>query len=188
VTEAPLTWRETRRRLAADRARLRDLLGVARGEGLRWLALHPSYVCVFLYRLSHHLHRGGHRHLARVFWYANVLMTGADISAPADLGEGLVIVSPAGIAVSGKAGRNLTLMPLAGMGSELGRRDDIGGGPGLPVVGDDVVLEPNCGVLGPIRIGHRARVGAAVAVTRDLPDDCVAEAHAPRVVPRPGPA
>jgi serine O-acetyltransferase len=184
VSPGPLPWSVTRARLRADRARLSGLLEAAQGAPPRFVSLHPSFVCVLLHRLSHHHFRAGRRHLARLFWHANVVITGADISPPADLGEGLVVMSPPGTAVSGKAGRNLTLMPLAGLGGEVGRRDDVGAGPGLPVLGDDVVMEPNCGVLGPVRVGSRVRIGAAVAVTQDVPDDTIAAAHRPRLVRR----
>lgn len=184
MTPQPLPWRVTRARLRADRARLVALLSAAHGGAPRSLWLHPSYICVLLHRLSHHFHRAGRRHLARLFWHANVLITGADISPPADIGEGFVVMSPAGVAVSGKAGRNLTLMPLTGLGGEVGRREDIGAGPGLPVLGDDVVIEPYSGVLGPVRVGNRVRIGAHVVLTRDVPDDTIAEAHRPKLVRR----
>ncbi|MGH7669592.1 MAG: hypothetical protein ACRENQ_08850 [Gemmatimonadaceae bacterium] len=119
--------------------------------------------------------------LARLVGQTNTFVTGADISSATDVGEGLVIVSPAGTALYGKAGRNLTVMPCAGFGGELaGRNDDIGGGPGFPVLGDDVVLEPHVGILGPCRIGDRARITAGTAIFHDVPPDAVAEGPRPR--------
>ena len=148
------------------------------------VVFHPSFLCALLHRLSHHFFRAGHRYVARFFWHLNVLLTGADISEPCDLGEGLVIVSPPGVAIMGKAGRNLTVMPCAGLGGELGRREDVGAGPGLPVLGDDVVLEPHCGVLGPVRIGHRVRLEAGTVVSEDVPDDTVISGPEPRFLRR----
>lgn len=178
-----LSWKQTRARLRADRRRLVALLESQHGHR-PLLIFHPSFICVLLYRLSNHFFRAGHRYLARFFWHLNVLITGADISAPCDFGEGLVIMSPAGIAMTAKAGRNLTVMPLAGLGGELGRREDVGAGPGVPVLGDDVVLEPHCGVLGPVRVGHRVRVCAVTVVTKDVPDDTVVEGPQPRYLRR----
>ena len=175
-----LKWNVTTSRTRQDYRRLRELLA-AGGAAPRFLVLHPSFVTVFLHRLSHHCFRNRHRFLARFFWHVNVIVNGADISPPADIDAGFVISSPAGVAVSGRAGVNLTLMPLAGLGGELGRRQDIGAGPGLPWLGDNVVLEPNSGVLGPVRIGHAARIGAAVIVTTDVPDGAIVIAQRPRV-------
>jgi serine O-acetyltransferase len=137
-----------------------------------------------LHRLSHHLYRAGHRYAARFLWHLNVLLTGADISEPAEIGEGLVVVSPAGTAIMCKAGRNLTVMPGAGVGGEIGRREDVGAGPGLPLLGDDVTLEPHSGVLGPIRIGDRVRVPAGVVLTQDVPTGAEIRGAAPRFVRR----
>ncbi len=171
-------------RLQADRARLREALGLASGRGSIGLRLHPSYVCVFLYRLSHKFDAGGHRHLARLSWLINVVLTGSDLSPGSDLGGGLLILSPPGVALAGKAGRNLTAMSLVGLGGELGRREDVGAGPGLPVLGDDVILEPRAGILGPVRIGDRVRASAGVIVTVDVPDDMVVDGPRVRFFPR----
>jgi len=184
MTPARLSWSETFARLRADRRRLAALLDSQQGCQPGTLLFHPSFVCVFLYRISHQFFRAGHRYLARVVWHLNSLLTGADIAAPADLGEGLVIMSPPGTAIMGTAGRNLTVMPCAGLGGEVGRREDIGAGPGLPVLGDDVILEPHCGVLGPVKVGHRVRVPAGIGLTQDVPDDMLVEGPRPRFLHR----
>jgi serine O-acetyltransferase len=179
-----LNWKQTLARLRADRERLSMFLGSLGCQNPRWLILRPSFLCVFLYRVSNHFYRRDHRYTARFFWHLNVILTGADISAPNDLEGGLLVVSPPGIAIMGKAGRNLTVMPCAGLGSELGRWEDIGAGPGLPVLGDDVTLEPHSGVLGPARIGNRVRIRAGIAVTCDVSDDTLVEGPRPRIIKR----
>jgi serine O-acetyltransferase len=176
------SWRATISKLKADRLRLAQLLW--REPPSFAICFHPSFVCVLLYRISHRLFEGGHKLLARFVAQFNELLTGADITPESDLDEGLVILTPPGTAICGKAGRNLTVMPCSGLGGEIGRRDDIGAGPGLPVLGDDVILEPHCGVLGPARIGNRVRVCAGVLVTRNVPDDSVAEGPPPRFLAR----
>lgn len=183
VPRVAMTWSETRRRLRVDRQRLRAHLVEQRGSATM-LFLHPSWICVVLHRLSHLAFRRGHRFVARFLWHLNMMATGADIAEPCELGEGLLIVSPPGTSIMGFAGKNLTVMPLAGMGSELGRREDVGAGPGLPVLGDDVILEPISGVLGPIRLGDRVRIAAITVVTRDVPPDTVVTGPAPKFVAR----
>lgn len=184
MTLERLSWKETFSRLRADRCRLAALLETQQGRPAGTLIFHPSFVCVFLYRISNHFFRAGHRWVARFFWHLNAILTGADISEPDDLGEGLVIISPPGTAIMGKAGRNLTVMPGAGLGGELGRWEDVGAGPGRPVVGDDVILEPHCGIMGPVRVGHRVRVAAGIGVTQDVPDDTLVEGPQPRFIRR----
>lgn len=46
---------------------------------------------------------------------------------------------------------------------------DIGGGPGLPVLGDGVVLEAGAIVLGSVRIGESARLGPRTITLKDVP-------------------
>src|SRR4029077_5620182 len=124
-------WKTTISRLKADRHRLPLLLSDWHEEV--GVYLHPSFICVVLYRISHHFFQTGHSVLARLIGHFNELLTGADISPASDIDEGLVVLTPPGTALYGKAGRNLTVMPCAGIGGEIGRRDDVGGGPGLPV-------------------------------------------------------
>jgi serine O-acetyltransferase len=183
MTDTPLTWAETRGRLRGDRDRLRQLGGSALdGAGLY---LHASYQCVLLHRLSHHCQRNGWPRLARLWWHLNTFLTGADISALANLGPGLVIPHPLGVAIAGTAGRNFTVMACSGLGSELGRREDVGAGPGLPMLGDDVWLEPHSGVMGPVKVGHRVRVCAGLPVACDVPDDTEVQWPPPRIVALP---
>jgi serine O-acetyltransferase len=181
-----LTWKQTCARLRVDHARLLLLLAARHPDPPRRAWLHPSFVCVFLYRISNYFYRSDHKWLARILWHANLLLTGADISEPADLGEGLVICSPAGVAIMGTAGRNLTVMACAGLGAELGRHEDIGAGPGFCLIGDDVTLEPHSGILGPVRAGNRVRVGAGIALTHDVPDDTIVQGPPPRFIRRGG--
>jgi serine O-acetyltransferase len=167
----PLTWSETVTRIRADRKRLLAMLAAQPGAATKAAFFHPSFICVLLYRISSHLFRSRHYLAARVFWQLSFVITGADISPAAELGEGLLILSPAGTALMGVAGRNLTVMPCAGIGGEMGNLEDIGAGPGLPLLQDDVILEPHTGILGPIRVGSRVRVHAGLVLTKDAPDD-----------------
>ena len=178
----PWTWSQTRQRLRADRARLRQHCAPeADGIGVY---LHPAFVCVLLHRLSHHCHRRGHRWLARLWWHLNTMASGADISAPADLGAGLLIPNPVGIAIAGRAGRNLTVMAGSGLGGELGRREDVGAGAGLPWLGDDVWIEARSGVMGPVRVGDRVRIRTGLPVASDVPDDTDVRWSPPTVAER----
>jgi serine acetyltransferase len=104
----------------------------------------------------------------------NSLVTGADIHPACDFGGGLLIPHPAALTASGNAGRNLTMMPLSGIGM-LPRDEDVGAGPGLPLLGDDVWLGAGCGVLGPVRVGDGARLQPGAALTRHVAPRSVVE-------------
>ena len=167
---AGVGWGETRRRMAEDRLRL--LTSLARDDARRGLPLicHPAHLCTVLHRMSHYFSCRGHRFVARLLWHLNVVLTGADIHPAADIGGGLLIPYPASISIAGNAGRNLTVMALSGIGGELNDQSDIGAGPGLPILGDDVYMAPHTGILGPIRVGHRVRIEAGSILTCPVPD------------------
>jgi serine O-acetyltransferase len=168
----PITWSETRAMLREDHRRLLPYVAAYEENLPAHAYTHPSFICVLLYRISSYFFHRGWKYRARLFWHLNCTLTGADIPPQANLGPGLVIVNPAGVSLMGKTGRNLTVMPCSGLGGEVGRREDIGGGPGVPVVGDDVTLEPFSGVVGPFRIGDRVRIPSCLGVSEDIPDDC----------------
>lgn len=180
----PIPWAETRARLARDRERLRSVLTRGTGPEIQSLFLHPGYLCVWLHRLAHHAARNGHRFLARIAWQLGIWITGADIHPHADLGPGLLIPYPAAVSISGKAGRDLTVMALGGVGGLLSKQEDIGAGPGHPVIGDGVYIGPHAGVLGPFTIGDGARIEAGCIVRQDLPAGQVVEPHPVRGLPR----
>lgn len=76
----------------------------------------------------------------------------------------------------------------SGCGGGSGLVTDIGAGPGLPVLGDGVVLEPGAMVMGPIRLGNRVIVGARCFVAKSLPDDAVVVPLEPRVLIQDNPS
>ena len=169
MDSAPLTWQETRRRLAEDRARIRSMLGNRYRQPPRVLLLDPCYQAALLHRVSHYFWRRGSGKLGRLVGQLNTLVTGVDINPQSDLQGGLWIPHPTGASIAGHAGRNFTLGPIAGVGMTPDVRD-VGAGPGQPVIGDDVVLAAWSGVLGPVRIGNGVWLHPACAAFRDFPD------------------
>ncbi|MBK8959366.1 MAG: hypothetical protein IPM80_13250 [Proteobacteria bacterium] len=174
-TPARHPWSDVCATLRVDLARLRQerLLRTPYTGGPAWFS--ASFLCVGLFRLSHYLYCARHTWLSRAVWHLNCLLTGADVSEPAEIGAGLVILHPTGTALMGTIGRNLTVMACAGIGGEVGRHEKVASWPGVPLVGNDVVLEPHSGILGPVIVGNRVRISAGACVTRAIPDDTVVE-------------
>ncbi|MAG56491.1 MAG: serine acetyltransferase [Planctomycetes bacterium] len=158
-----------------DRARLRTYIERDGAPRPFLIALYPSYACVLMHRISHYFWRRGWHRLGRLIWHLNMVVTGADIGPVSNLGPGLLVPFPAAVSIYGTAGRHLTCMPLSGLGGELGRDEDVGAGPGLPHLGDGVTLGHHAGVLGPVRIGNRVRLGPGCIVASDLEDDASVE-------------
>ena len=88
---------------------------------------------------------------------------GSPILMPVPLG----IVIERGVAI----GRRVTVMHQV----TIGRKDpaplQVDGG-GVPVIEDNVFIGAGAKVLGPVRIGRSATVGANAVVTRDVPSHC----------------
>ncbi len=161
------TWRGLRTRLAADAVRLRRFQQSKFGYCLWAWFIDPSWWAVLLHRLSAFAWRRGHRKTGRLLMQANSLATGADIHPAAELGPGLLLPTPCGVTLSCKAGANLTVMALGGSGGSLDG-PDIGAGPGLPVLGDNVVVGPFCGIQKAIRIGDGAVIEGGAGALKDV--------------------
>jgi serine acetyltransferase len=63
-------------------------------------------------------------------------------------------------------GSRVTLMQQVTLGRKSAAE------PGLPVIEDNVCIGPGARVLGPVRIGRGATIGANAVVTRDVPSHC----------------
>ena len=93
-------------------------------------------------------------------------MTGIEIHPCADVGDGLFIDHGMGVVIGETAeiGENVTLyqgVTLGGTGFATGKRH--------PTVEDNVTIGSGAKLLGPIRIGHGAKIGANAVVVHDVP-------------------
>lgn len=81
------------------------------------------------------------------------------------IGGGLQLVHPyATILNAEKIGENVYVNHLVTVGEKNGKR---------PVIGDNVELHANCTIIGGIRIGKNAIIGAGTVVTKDVPEGAV---------------
>jgi serine O-acetyltransferase len=120
--------------------------------------------------------------LEKVYWLAFLLtetLTGISISKLVEVGPGLKIWHFGNIFIhSGSViGRNCTLR----QGVTIGNREDDGP---LPVLEDDVELGAYAQVLGGVRIGRGAKVGAMSVVLRDVPAGATAVGNPARIIER----
>lgn len=113
----------------------------------RWSNMGFFAVCV--YRVSRYFYRSGRTRFAQFFWLINLIITKSDLKPNTLIGPGLVLLSPVGVVVSGNVGRNATFMAWSGTGNSGVR--DVGAGPGVPVVGDNVFFCQRSVILG----GHK---------------------------------
>jgi serine acetyltransferase len=99
--------------------------------------------------------------------YAQVVLA-VDIPISTVVGPGLKVHHGFGIAVHNRAvlGRDVVLHHGVTIGSR------VPGGP-APEVGDGVYVGVNALILGGVRVGRNARIGAAAVVLEDVPEDGV---------------
>jgi len=162
-----MTWRQARALIRSDLDRLAWHLRVdSLGHRLFW-CLTPTFHALLCYRITRYAYLRGWRGLARMTALWSLWVTRIELSPTASIGPGCLIAH-GGSVFFGRAGARLTLQGTCGCGHGVGEQD-IGGGPGYPVLGDDVVLAQLCAVLGAIHIGDGARVGPGAIVMRDVP-------------------
>lgn len=179
------TWALTRAALREDRAHWHRRIGAGGGP----LVLRRGYQAVALYRLSRCAHECGFKAAGWLLWILNTWLTGADIPPSSRIAGGLFLPFPYGVVIAGAVGRNAAFGFQASMGGLFKEPDrDVGGGPGLPRLGDDVVLEPAAVVLGAVVIGDRSLICARCLATRDMAPDSRLEGEPWRIVQRKGAA
>ena len=158
--------RELRRDIVAARDRDPAARGVAQAE---ILATWPGIHALLAHRVAHALYTAGVPLLPRFISMFSRALTGIEIHPAARIGEGLFIDHGAGVVIGETAeiGNDVTLyqgVTLGGTGFATGKRH--------PTVQDNVTIGSGAKLLGPITIGHGAKIGANSVVITDVPPNC----------------
>ncbi|GAC1574527.1 MAG: serine O-acetyltransferase [Candidatus Dormibacteria bacterium] len=154
---------EVRRDVTA--ARSRD--PAARGVGaLEVLVAWPGVHALLSHRLAHAMHQAGVPLVPRLIATVARAMTGIEIHPAACIGDGFFIDHGMGVVIGETAeiGTDVTLyqgVTLGGTGFATGKRH--------PTVQDNVTIGSGAKLLGPITIGHGAKIGANTVVIHDVP-------------------
>jgi len=155
--------REVRRDVAA----VHDRDPAARGvSSLEVLAAWPGVQALLAHRVVSALHHAHVPVAPRAIAMATRALTGVEIHPAASVGDGLFIDHGMGVVVgeTARIGANVTLyqgVTLGGSGFATGKRH--------PTVEDNVTIGSGAKLLGPITIGHGARIGANTVVITDVP-------------------
>jgi len=170
---------------AAVRADLRR--HKVRHSGFLWSLVYlvtiPGFLAAFLYRLSALcVAKGGvMAKLARLIWRLNLFLTSCEISPLAKIGSGLFLPHPMGIVVGelAVAGDDLTLLQHVTLGQRVEGLDERSN----PQLGCGVVVSAGAVLLGDIKIGDYAVIGANAVVLQNVPDHCTAVGVPARILP-----
>ena len=157
--------RELREDLTAAQERDPAAREVGRGE---ILLTYGGVQALLSHRVAHALHEAGVPLAPRLL--ANVMkaITGVEIHPAAQIGRALFIDHGSGVVIGETAqiGDDVTLyqgVTLGGTGFQRGKRH--------PTLGDEVVVGSGAKVLGPVKVGTRAKVGANSVVIHDVPEN-----------------
>src|SRR3954466_1669728 len=154
---------ELRCDVSAVRERDPAATGVASAE---IVAAWPGLQAVFAHRVAHALHAAGVPFLPRALAYVTRSVTGIEIHPAARVGDAPFIDHGMGVVIGETAelGANVTIyqgVTLGGTGFATGKRH--------PTVQDNVTIGSGAKLLGPITIGHGAKIGANAVVIHDVP-------------------
>lgn len=134
---------------------------------LEVILCYPGLHALWLHRLAHALHRLGLVLLPRLISQFSRFLTGIEIHPGAKIGDGFFIDHGMGVVIgeTTEIGDNVTIyqgVTLGGTGKEKGKRH--------PTIGNNVVIGTGAKVLGPIKIGDNAKIGAGSVVLHDVPE------------------
>ncbi len=175
------------RRFGIERVSLRRTFQLIRSDYVRmarhyqfrlgpWKAVEmstlPAIMGLVMYRFSHYFYARGWRFFAWPIYTLNMMMTGLDITPSTVIGDSCLLGHTVGTMLSGRIGRYATILAKVGVGGGRGPSPD-GDPNGLPIVGDFVTLGVNSTILGPVRVGNHATVGAHSLVLDDVPESAV---------------
>ena len=129
------------------------------------LLYYKGFHAIQAHRINHHLWLDGRKTLAYFLQNRSSEIFGVDIHPAALFGQGIMIDHGTGVVIGETAvlGDDISLLhgvTLGGSGKESGDRH--------PKVGNGVMIGANASVLGNIRIGDGAKIGAGSVVVRDV--------------------
>jgi serine O-acetyltransferase len=155
--------KELRRDVQAARTRDPAASDVSR---LEIVTTWPGIHALLAHRVAHALDTAGVSLLPRLISMLTRMVTGIEIHPAAQIGAGLFIDHGTGVVIGETAviGENVTLyqgVTLGGTGFATGKRH--------PTIEDNVTIGSGAKLLGPITVGHGAKIGANSVVITDVP-------------------
>ena len=161
------TLRRVAREITSDVASARDRDPAARGVGtVEILTTWAGVQALLAHRVAHALYDADVPLAPRVIAYGTRAVTGVEIHPAARIGSDFFIDHGDGVVIGETAeiGDRVTLyqgVTLGGTGFARGKRH--------PSVANDVTIGSGAKLLGPVEVGHGAKVGANTVVISDVP-------------------
>ena len=165
---AGLTMRRIAKEVRADVAAARDRDPAARSVStFAILSSWGGVQALLAHRIAHAMHLNGSKVVPRIIVYATRALTGIEIHPGARIGAEFFIDHGSGVVIGETAeiGDRVTVyqgVTLGGTGFQRGKRH--------PTIQDNVTIGSGAKLLGPVTIGHGAKIGANTVVVTDVPE------------------
>lgn len=142
--------------------------------------LSPSVRVVVMYRISHVLAERGLLGLALVLRSRGIRISGAELNPLASIGPGLYLAHSVGVGVGAYVviGANCRMH----LGSVVGPQPGGAAEPQYTIIGDNVSIGTHAVIIGGVKIGDGAVIGANAVVMRDVEPYTVVSASPARSV------
>ncbi len=175
-------WRDCKRNLQADIQAVFDRDPAARTT-LEVILTYSGLHALWSHRIANFFYRRKAFLLARIISQLSRFFTGIEIHPGATIGKGIFIDHGMGVVIGEtcEIGDYVTIfqgVTLGGTGKEKGKRH--------PTLEDHVMVSTGAKILGSIRVGRCAKIGAGSVVLRDVPANSTVVGVPGRVVVQDG--
>ena len=144
---------------------------------LSLLLTYPGVKAVFFHRIANFFSVAKFDLIARIISQFSRFLTGIEIHPRAKIGKNLFIDHGMGVVIgeTSEIGDNVTIYHMATLGG-IAPSINSNGQRNIkrhPTIEDDVVIGSGAQVLGPVRVGRCAKIGANAVITKDVPEKAV---------------
>jgi serine O-acetyltransferase len=144
---------------------------------LSLILTYPGVKAVFFHRIANFFNTAKFDLIARIISQFSRFLTGIEIHPGAKIGKNLFIDHGMGVVIgeTSEIGENVTIYHMVTLGgiapsiNSNGQRNV----KRHPTIEDDVVIGSGAQVLGPVRVGRCAKIGANAVITKDVPEKAV---------------
>jgi serine O-acetyltransferase len=144
---------------------------------LSLILTYPGVKAVFFHRIANFFYLAKFDLVSRVISQFSRFLTGIEIHPGAKIGKNLFIDHGMGVVIgeTSKIGENVTIYHMVTLGgiapsiNSNGQRNT----KRHPTIENDVVIGSGAQVLGPVRVGRCAKIGANAVITKDVPEKAV---------------
>ena len=144
---------------------------------LSLILTYPGVKAIFFHRIANFFSTAKFDLIARVISQFSRFLTGIEIHPKAKIGKNLFIDHGMGVVIgeTSEIGDNVTIyhmVTLGGIAPSINSNDQRNI-KRHPTIEDKVVIGSGAQVLGPVRVGRCAKIGANAVITKDVPEKAV---------------